>query len=217
MAVGYRSSSNTGNDLQDTSRSPAVPSGASVNDVMVAIITRWESPNPNTPITPPSGFTQAGSQVTAGDAKINVYWKRLTGADSGTYTFSWSGSMWSHAHVFCMTGVKTSGDPIGSHFASWTGTAGTFGSVQLTTSFEPGLVWSTYNDTNGTHTPPTSFTEVIDFDCGSGAYYLPGTTGTHTASNGSVTSSSNAAAIMVALEPEPPPSASNATTWLLAG
>lgn len=211
MAVGFRSSSNTGNDVQVSSQSPAVPSGASIDDVMVAVVTRWESSNPA--ITPPSGFTHTGSQVIIGDAKVDVYWKRLTAADAGTYTFSWSGSMWSHVHVFCMTGVITTGDPIGSQFASWTGTAGSLGSVQLTTSFAPGLVWSNYNDTNGTHTPPTNFTEVIDFDCGSGAYYLPGTTGTHTASGGSVTSSSNSAVVMVALEPEPPPAQSVATVW----
>ncbi|HMI08858.1 MAG TPA: hypothetical protein VK497_00470 [Candidatus Saccharimonadales bacterium] len=213
MAIGFRSSSNTGNDVNASSRSPTVPSGASAGDVVVAVLTRWESTNPA--ITAPSGFTSAGSQVIIGDAKVNVFWKRLTGADVGNYTFSWSGSMWSHAHCFCLTGVKSTGNPIGSNFASWTGTAGTFGSVQLTTSFAPGLVWSGYNDSGGTHTPPTSFTEVIDFDCGGGAYYLPGTAGTHTAANGSVTSSSNAVAVMVALEPEPPPPESIASVWAI--
>jgi hypothetical protein len=214
MAVGFRSSSNTGNDTNVSSLSPAVPSGAVADDVMVVVLTRW-SADISPAVTPASGFTHVGSQVIVGDAKIDVYWKRLTGGDAGTYTFSWTGSMWSHAHVFCMTGVISTGDPIGAHFTSWTGLAGSIGSLQLTTSFAPGLVWSNYNDTNGTHTPPTSFTETMDFDCGSGAYYLPGTTGTHTASGGSITSSSNAAAVMVALEPEPPPSLSNATVWML--
>ncbi len=211
MAVGYRSSSNTGNDDIVSSLSPAVPAGAASGDVMVAILTRWGGINPA--VTAPSGFTEFGAQVVNGDAKMNTYWKRLTGADAGTYAFSWGSDMWSHVHCFCMTGVKASGDPIDSNRSSWTGTAGTFGSTQVTTSFAPGLVWSGYNDSGGTHTPPTNFTEVIDFDSGAAAYYLPGTSGTHTATGASVTSSSNAIAVLIALEPEPPPPQSVAVTW----
>jgi len=208
MAVGYRSSSNTGNDSNASSQAPAVPSGAVVDDVMVAIVTRWAGSNPA--ITPPSGFSQIGSQVVNGDAKMDIFWKRLAATDVGTYAFSWGSAMWSHVHCFCMTGVKTSGDPIGSNIATWTGTAGTFGSIQLTTSFAPGLVWSGYNDSAGTHTPPTNFTEVIDFDSGAGSYYLPGSTGANTAASASVTSSSNAIAALIALEPQPD---SVATVW----
>jgi hypothetical protein len=212
MAVGFRSSSNTGNDAPVSSLSPAVPSGASADDVVVAVLTRWEFAT-NPAVTTPAGFTQAGSQIISGNAKFDIYWKRLTGADAGTYAFTWGTPMWSHMHCFCMTGVKLTGDPIGSNISSWTGTAGTYGTTQLTTSFAPGLVWSGYNDSSGTHTPPTSFTEVIDFDSGAGAYYLPGTSGTNTASGASVTSSSNAIAALIALEPEPPPAQSIATVW----
>lgn len=201
MAVGFRSSSNTGNDNLVSSLAPAVPSGAATDDVMVVILTRWNPINPA--VTAPAGFTEFGTQIVNGDAKMNTYWKRLTGADAGTYTFSWGSDMWSHVHCFCMTGVKTTGDPIGSNYASWTGTAGTFGSTQVTTAFVPGLVWSGYNDSAGTHTPPTNFTEVIDFDSGTGAYYLPGSSGTQTASGATASSSSNAIAVLVALEPEP--------------
>jgi hypothetical protein len=213
MAVGFRTSSNTGNDAYTSTRSPAVPAGASIDDVIVAVVSRWESINPA--VTLPSGFAAVGSQITTGNPKINIYWKRLTAADVGTYTFSWTGSMWAHIHCFCLTGVKLTGDPIGSNIASWTGTAGTYGSAQLTTAFAPGLVWSAYNDSAGTHTPPTNFTEVIDFDSGVGAYYLPGTSGTHIAANASVTSSSDALVALVALEPEPPPPTSIASVWAI--
>jgi hypothetical protein len=208
MAVGYRSSSNTGNDSNASQQSPSVPSGAVADDVVVAVVTRWAAINPA--ITSPSGFNHIGSQVVNGDAKMDVYWKRLTGADAGTYLFSWGSAMWSHVHCFCMTGVKLSGDPIGSNISTWTGTAGTFGTTQVTTSFVPGLVWSGYNDSSGTHTPPTNFTEVIDFDSGAGSYYLPVSSGTNSAANASVTSSSNAIAALIALEPQP---ASMATVW----
>ena len=202
MAIGVRSTSNTGNDASVSQISPAVPSGAAADDVVVAVLTRWEN-GTNPAVTPPSGFTHAGTQVIGGEAKLDIYWKRLTGADTGTYLFSWGTAMWSHVHCFCMTGVKLSGDPIGSNISTWTGTADTYGTTQLTTSFAPGLIWSGYNDSAGTHTPPTNFTEVIDFDSGVGAYYLPGAAGTYSAANASVTSSSNAIAVLIGLEPEP--------------
>jgi len=202
MAVGFRSSSNTGNDVSVTQISAAVPAGAAAGDVIVIVLTRWEN-GTNPAITAPSEFTHSGSQIIGGEAKLDIYWKRLTGADTGTYLFSWGAAMWSHIHCFCMTGLKSRGDPIGSNISTWTGTAGTYGTTQLTTSFAPGLIWSGYNDTTGTHTPPTGFTGVIDFDCGAAAYYLPGTSGTFSAANASVTSSSNAIAVLIGLEPEP--------------
>ncbi|HEX6461749.1 MAG TPA: hypothetical protein VFZ58_00555 [Candidatus Saccharimonadales bacterium] len=212
MAVGFRSSSNTGNDTNTSTLSPAVPTGAATGDIVVAILTRWAGGNPA--VTPPAGFSEFGTQIVNGDAKMNTFWKRLTSADAGTYTFSWGSAMWSHMHCFCMTGVIASGDPIGSNRSTWTGTAGTYGNTQVTTAFTPGLIWSAYNDTGGTHMPPTDFTEVIDFDSGAGAYYLPGADGTHTASGATVSSSSNAIIVLVALEPEPPQN--SATVWAMS-
>jgi hypothetical protein len=211
MPVGYRSSTNTGNDQLISALSPAVPSGAAADDVVIAIVTRWGGTNPA--VTAPAGFSSVGTQATIGDAKMDIYWKRLTGTDTGTYDFSWGTAMWSHVHCFCMTGVKMSGDPIGANISTWTGTADTYGTTQLTTSFAPGLVWSAYNDSGGTHTPPTGFTEVIDFDSGTAAYHIPGSAGTYSASNGSVTSSSNAIAALIGLEPDPGVLPSTAAVW----
>lgn len=201
MAAALRSSSNTGNDLNTTTKSPAVPSGAATNDVMVAVLSRWTTATAFTTI--PTGFTDWGTTYLSGDSQANVhiFWKRLSGADTGTYTWAWTagGNDWSHAHVFCASGCATTGNPI-EGVNGWAGTAGTFGSTSVTTVTQPLLIWSTYNDTSGTHTPPTSFTEVIDFDSGSAAWRVPGTTGTQTASGGSVTSSSAAAAVLIALK-----------------
>lgn len=201
MAVAFRSSSNTGNDANTTSKAPAVPAGAAIGDVMVAVLSRWTTATAFT--TVPSGFTDWGTTYLSGDsqANVHVFWKRLTGADTGTYTWAWTagGNDWSHCHVFCFSGCVASGVPIEAA-NGWAGTAGAFGSTSVTTATQPGLIWSTYNDTSGTHTPPTGFTEVIDFDSGSGAWLVPGTTGTQTASGGSVTSSSSAAAVLIALQ-----------------
>lgn len=203
MAVGYRSHSNTGNSTSSTSRAPAVPTGAAAGDVVVVFLHRWESINPV--VTAPSGFTRK-AQYTAGDgvAKIDVWWKRLTGSDAGTYSFSWTGSMFAAAHAICMTGVVSTGDPIEA-INNWFGTAPPFGSTSVTTATIPGLLWYAYNDTGGTHTPPTSpvFTELADADCDTSAYRLPGTTGTFTVTGGTTTGGDSSAAVLVALAAEP--------------
>lgn len=199
MAVAYRSSSNTGNDQNVSALSPAVPAGAAAGDVVIAVLSRWGGSGA---VTPPSGFTDWGTAYLSGDsaANIRIYWKRLTAGDTGTYAFTWTGATWSHMHVLCFSGVIASGTPI-EDVDAWSGTAGTYGSVSNTTATIPGLVWTTYNDSSGTHTPPTGFTEVIDQDCGTAAYQIASASGTQTASGGSVTSSSPSAAVLVALMP----------------
>lgn len=205
MAIEFRSSSNTGNDSNQTTRAPAVPAGAQPGDVMIAFLSRWQ-PGMNPTVTAPPGFVHVGQYLSGGDgyAKIDVYWKRLTAPDTGTYTFSWAGDMWSSVEIACFTGAAASGDPIAG-VAAWAGTAGTFGATTVTTGEPPGLVWNSYNDTGaaGRHTPPTGFTEVVDVDCGSLAYRIPGTVGSHTASGATVSTSSPAAAVLVAVKPEP--------------
>lgn len=198
MAVSYRSSSNSGNSSEVSSATASVPSGAATNDIMLAFLARWGGGNPA--VTAPSGFT-LNSQALSDDsqAKINIYWKRLTGSDAGTYAFSWSGAMWTTLHVICLTGGITSGDPI-LGVNTWKGEAGTFGATSLTLSDAgAGLVWNCYNDSGSAHTPPTGFTKVIDNDCAASAYRIPGATGTHTASGASVTTASSSAAILVGI------------------
>lgn len=206
MPVGFRSAENSGNDVNATSIASWVPAGADTDDIMVAFLSRWHASN-NPAVTAPEGFNHK-DQVLSGDgsAKIDIYWKRIAPEDDDvTYTWSWSGTMWTSVEVACLTGGLKSGDPIGVHYDSWAGDAGTFGDTSVTVDYAPGLVWDCYNDSGaeGGHTPPDNFTEVADVDCGSLAYWIPGTSGTHVATNGSVTTSSPAAAVLVAVEPEP--------------
>lgn len=199
-AVGYRSSSTTGDVTIATSRAPAVPAGAAAGDVVVVFVHRWQT-FAGSAITGPSGFTHKSTHASGdGLSNVEVWWKRLTGADTGTYTFSWPESMWTGAHAICLTGASAAGDPLDIPNA-WAGTAGTFGSTSVTTAYQPGLLWHVYNDAGGSHTPPTGFTEIQDNDCYSSAYRIPGTTGTHTATSGSVSSSSPALAVLVAVQP----------------
>lgn len=202
MPVGYRNSSTTGNAANVTSRAPAVPAGAAAGDIVVVFLDRWNGSSTRAAVTGiPTGFTLKATYPSGPvGAEIGVWWKRLTGSDAGTYSFTWTGSMWTTAHAIAITGAVATGDPI-SGINAFAGTAGTYGSISVTSTGQPALLWETYNDTGGAHTPATSFTEVIDNDCASCAYRLPGTTGSHTASGGSVATSSAAAAVLLAIEP----------------
>lgn len=202
--IGYRNSSHTGDDAFTNSRSPAVPVGSVQHDVVVVFLSRWQ--NATATVSMPTGFTRLPFQALSGDgvARIDAFWKRLTGTDTGSYTFSWAGSSWCSAEAMSLFGVLRSGDPVNGRWSTWAGTAGTFGATSLVTdTIIPGLVWNCYNDSTGTHAPPTGFTETVDVANGSMAYMLPAAAGTHTASGATVTSSSSSGVVLLALEPEP--------------
>jgi len=91
-----------------------VPSGVAADNVIITLA-HFES---DAAITPPSGFTQKymREQNDAGGAfREYVFWKRATGADSGTYDFSWDAtSPWSEWVALRISGCVTTGDPFGA-------------------------------------------------------------------------------------------------------
>jgi hypothetical protein len=191
---------NTGNDISTSARAPAAMAGTLANDIAVVFLSRWQT-SAKTAVTAPSGFTTSGIVYHSGDgnADIAVYWKRLTGTDSGTYSFSWSGAFYAHANCLTFRGCVTTGDPIEA-ITSWSGTAGTFGTTSIAVVTAAALLWKGYNDTNGTHLPPGGFTEIADTDCGTAAYRLPGAPGNYSAVGATVTSSSSSAAVLLGLK-----------------
>lgn len=195
------SQTNTGNSANVTSRAPAVPAGAQADDVAIVFLDLWQTA---TTITPPAGFTLlTGFPTTGGSGVRNyVYWKRLTGADTGTYSFTWGASNWTTASCIMLRGVKLTGDPIGSNYNTAYNTSTTFPSVTVAPSYTPALVWHGYNDSAGTHTPPTGYTETSDVDCGTSAIDLTGAT--LTASGATVSVSSPNFAVLLAVEEQGP-------------
>jgi hypothetical protein len=206
------STTNTGNAALVASRAPAVPTGAASGDVAIVHLDVWESIDPA--ITTPAGFSQVyKNNVGGGFAKSYCFRKTLTGSDSGTYSFSWTGSMWAAASCTMLRGVK-SGDPIGSNFdidilASGT----TFPSTSVSPGYVPALLWHGFNDSPGTHAAPTSpsgFTETADVDCAVDAIYLPSSGTSFTVTGGTTTVSSPLTVGLVAVEADaggPPPTA----------
>lgn len=160
--MAYRSSSIL-SGASTTSGAIAVPAGAANLDIAVVGF-YLES---TAAITPPAGFTQKVALTTSAGSHggLTVFWKRLTGADSGTYSFSWTGAAWREAVCGLWSGRATTGDP-------FDGTVGTAESASTTTtlnvSTSPTLangdalgMWTNFS-TSTSWTPPTNYTERQD-------------------------------------------------------
>jgi hypothetical protein len=142
----------------------AVPSGV-VADSVVTVTAFLDSTT--TVTAAPSGFTQctASPADIAANHRLVKYWKRATGADSGTYDFTLSGSAYRNAVAERYSGCVTTGDPWDASPTSATdATNGTVTpSVNITTAGADRLVvWSGSDWAGGTWTPPTGFTERVD-------------------------------------------------------
>jgi hypothetical protein len=200
MAVDYRSSSISGvGDSLGSSCTIPVPAGAAADDIALLAIEQWESTNPT--VTWPSGFTEVVSAIT-GSQKLKVAWKRLTGADTGNYVPSWTGSQWTMGHCILITGGIATGDPIeATNTAS--GASPNIQSTSVTTATEPFLAHFVANENSTTGTPPTGYIEARDGSYLKSNYRIPGTTGSHTASGGTLSSSTTKVVALLAVKPEP--------------
>lgn len=147
-----------------TTANVAVPSSVAADDIIIVFLYKE---NGNT-VTMPSGFTEVGTAPNTGDQWHHAFWKRATGADSGTYNFSWTGSVWRAATATRYTGCVTSGTPYDTgtgapDTASRASSGTTTPAVSLTTEgADRLLVWSASTFNPGAWTPPSGFTERVD-------------------------------------------------------
>lgn len=157
--MAFRSSTNItpGNG---TSFAISVPTGAASGDI--AVVTMYCEVEDT--ITAPSGFTQksdprAGTAATTG--RLIVFWKRLTAADTGTYTFSWTNTSWRDASCALFSGRSTSGDPFeASNTGVSSGNTATVTAITATANAD--LYGGTICYNTGDLTPPAGTTERYD-------------------------------------------------------
>jgi hypothetical protein len=160
--VAYRSSTYlTG--ASSATAAVAVPAGAASGDIAVVGI-YTESTGA---ITPPAGFTQKVDLRTGTPSAVGglvVFWKRLTAADSGTYSFSIATpTQWREAACGLFSGRVASGDPF-----DLTSTNETTGAGNITaTAISPAasgddLIGLATNFTGGAWTPASGLTERQD-------------------------------------------------------
>ena len=162
--MAHRNTTTTGNAQLVSSLAVNVPAGAAVDDIVVVLLYRWESINPA--VTAPSGFVHLGTQqvstATPG-TKLDYYYKVLTAADTGTYSFSWTGTMWTSISASAFSGCTGTPTVVNANSGS-TGTPFTMSGTLAATS---DLLWGLGCDSAATRTPPTSpsaFTEQVDND-----------------------------------------------------
>lgn len=190
-----------------TSSNVPVPSGVAAGDVILLIV-YFENTSTSGTITPPTGFALLGSGLSFGTTGQMVYWKRATGADSGTYNVTHASAVTSGvAHRF--TGAAPTGTPVellGS--AGSSGTTGSAPAVSGTTTAANELLayFALTNDfgftTASNWTPPTGFTERFDtqgFELATKTQASAGATGSLTASN--TDTSGNTSAVLVGIKP----------------
>ncbi len=154
-----------------TTAAIAVPSGVTADQIILAHLYIESTAT----VTPPAGFTETGaSPISAtgpGAHTLRAFWKRATGADSGTYSFTWTGSAYREGSAQRYTGCITSGNPLDTgagapNSAQRSSDANATPAVTLTTQGADRLiVWAGTNFSGGAWTPPTQgggYTERVD-------------------------------------------------------
>jgi len=209
MAIALRGTPTTSGtaDTNTSTQTVAVPTGAAINDIAVLTVEQWTSATERTATA--TGFTEIngahGTRTTVGTAGIQtvrMFWKRLTAADTGNYTVTFSGTTWNMCHCVMLSGGLLSGDPIE---ASTTANAA---SGYPTTSFTVATLAALINCAGtfnaGTTTPPTGFTEQQDTNVLHTNTRILGSTGSITASGGTATETDTIVVSMIAVKPDAP-------------
>ena len=146
-----------------TTANIAVPAGAAALDIAVfGLYLEITSA-----ITPPDGtWTNKADLNTSSTTRgrIAVYWKRLTGADSGTYNWSFASSFRAAA-CGLWTGRATSGDPFdgtpGAQQNTSTSTSANTSTIPAASGGDSVGFWSNFNG-GGTFNALTNYVEAFD-------------------------------------------------------
>ena len=161
VAVGFRSSSQYAPGTNGTTAVLPVPTGAAIGDIAVVGIYKENT----AAVTPPDGtWTSKASLTTSGAShgSLHVFWKRLTAADTGTYTFTWTGSDFRAAAAGLWSGRIASGDPFdGTVGTSEPGSTSTTVNVSTSPAAANGDAIGFWTNFNGgaSFTAPTNYTQ----------------------------------------------------------
>lgn len=203
MAIAFGSVSSLIYGIGRTTSSVPVPSSVAANDI---ILVHFYQEDAIPTITPPAGF----SEITFSTAPIagvsgnqwqrqRVFWKRASGADSGTYAFTHTTNI-TEACATRWTGVNQTGQPyeILQSATSGTGTTSTSPAVSGSAAQDGEmLVHGVTSHTSSAQTPSGTFTETYDAG-GSGDLYVNRKTQTTAGATGTVQSTITPTSTMTA-------------------
>lgn len=217
--MAFRSSSSLAG-ASGTSAAIPVPAGAAVGDIAVVGIYKENA----AAVTAPAGFTQKSALTTSATTQgaLHVFWKRLTAADTGSYSFTWTGSAWRAGACVLLSGRAAAGDP----FDGTPGTAESTAAVTtLQVSTSPAAAggdavgfWTNFQGGNS-YTAPASYTERVDIDV-IGAFtrdaVAAGTTGNVSATSNVSGFQRAFLGVVAQAASTVPVTATRATTWNVA-
>ena len=172
--MAYRDS--TSNSGSSDTPNVAVPTGVAADDIVILAATMDNSTVTIDAADWPTGFTElAETALTLDGQRCTAGWKRLTGADSGSYTFgSWGGAHSWICQAYAYSGRDTTAPPVASTIA--VNNTGNSSPVTITANGLTAvagddllmLAWPDVNTNNaGTGmSAPTSYTEREDAESG---------------------------------------------------
>lgn len=203
MAVALVATSTSGTtDAQGTSRTCPVPAGAAAGYVAVLSLEMWQSTATNPTVTWPAGFAEIVNYVSSTDGfqKLKQARKVLTGADTGNYSMSWTGTHFNQAQCSLWSGVDNT-TPLDVAVNTAQNASGTaYPSNALTTANAgDGMLYTVANENTGTATPPTGYTEQQEANYLKTNTKIAGAAGSETISGGSLSASTLKLASLVAL------------------
>lgn len=205
MAVALVASSTSGTtDAQTSSRTVPVPAGAASGHVAVIDLEIWLDTSTDPTITWPAGFTQIGYVESTTDGFTRLYraLKVLTGADSGNYSMSWSGSYWNQAQATLWSGVNGTTPQDVATASAVTASNTSHAAPSLTTGNAGcGMLFSEANENSSTSTPPTGYTEQQEANYLKTNTKIAGAAGSETISGGAHSVSTVKVGLLTALRP----------------
>lgn len=125
-----------GADISDTTGAPNLPVPVGAASGKISVVSMFINGGATTVTAAPAGFDVVpGTPVTASNHSLIKYWKRLTGADAGTYDFTLSASVFVEGAAELFTDCIAAGNPFdaGEDFAIGEDFASISPSVDITT------------------------------------------------------------------------------------
>lgn len=202
MVAAFGSNGTYGTAASGAIAQMAVPPGVLPADIILAWL--WKAST--AVVTPAAGFTEVtGSPVstTTSVQSLHLFWKRASGADTGTYDFSWTGSV--TREFIASRYVRCAGDGADPFdFAptliqrSTTGTV-TPGVSGTTANDNSLLVWQGAHFTVPTWTHPSGWSAIIGSNRMAGDVLLQAAAGATGTITGSTDTSQRQMAALVSL------------------
>lgn len=204
VAALVQSSTSGTTDSQASSVTVPVPAGAAAGHVAVLAVEIWLDTATDPVITWPSGFTQIAyaESTTDGFQRLYVARKVLTGADTGNYVPTWSGSYWTQGQCSLWSGIDNTTPLDVAVSTAVTAANTTMPAVSVTTvTAGCGMVHLVANENSATGTAPTGYTERQEANYLRTNTKVAGAAGAETPSGGSISVSTVKLGALVALRP----------------